>query len=265
MGRLSTQLKICRRRWLEIKDGKKYFSICQLALAEIFRYCNLILFYNGIAFTGLGSFAGEMADDMDTVTVWVYSNGSVAGTERNNQECVCLCNLLSLALALAGFGMILAAGACWFLSWLFLGLSCLWCFRTDSEFEISHAIQMEELQSKRQRIVEQAIDPRAAKSESAVAAFEAQKVQKLAAIDKQIAELEEAGRKERQKRFGEVAPNDIEAQAGPAYIPDAPVPTNEDAATLSEISLKENQATEAPTPTSASSPSVPTAKVVSEI
>lgn len=197
--RLGTDLREQRTKWKEVKDWKKYVSVIQLSLATFFRLMNVTTELFGYFLMGAARSANSVAmsfDAMETHYVWADS-GRYAGITNDYGHCACLWMCITTALIAAGCGVVLASILFWLLSYLFVFLSFLWCFRTDIEFELNYAIEMGEINEAIDRWtneVPQALTP------EYMAVFKERQEKKLRKLNERKEELTAKFNEEREKR-----------------------------------------------------------------
>jgi hypothetical protein len=197
MGHLSDATKYANEKFPQLRDDKKWICVCGLFLAELFRYFNIFLFLNGCIMIGISR---DINDNPDP-------------NRRPNNECEVFCNLVfTIATFVAGLGFIVAAGVCWFLGWLFLFLSFIWCFQTDFEYEISYEMKFAALNGKMQRIR----DEQPSSSPEISQAFEIERNRRLELLQTKIDALIDYKRQTDLIRYGRIPeePVDVEAQVG---------------------------------------------------
>jgi hypothetical protein len=222
--RLGKNLRDFRIRWKEVKDWKKWFSTLQILIATLLRGANLSMEFIGFGLLGASSVTGAIAASLDAVETHYYWKGSgrYAGTEKHCEGCANFMVAVTVACALAGLGCILASVLCWFLAYLFLGLSCLWFFSTDVEFFERMAIMIAD---KQEEIgIVSATTPKLADADY-VQAFEedkARKMNKLAAELQELITKKEREMEVRARRNGtastKVVPVDCETAVGAAIV-----------------------------------------------
>lgn len=211
--RLGEDLKESREHWKEIKNWMVWLSIPFLCLAIVFRGCNLFLEFFGFGLLGASNVTGKIAASLDSVeTNYYYVNtGQYSHTERECGFCACICYLITLAACLAGIGCVIASVICWIFAYLFTLASCVYCFRTDEQFELSCAEKILKYETQIQSIEQetpQNNDP------AYVAAFEATKQQKIERVRVKLQNALIARQKEQQKRGLPVSSHGFDIEEG---------------------------------------------------
>jgi hypothetical protein len=222
--KLGESLKSNRKKWRKIQDCKVWFTTLQLSIATVLRAGNLSLEFFGYFMMGATVMAGAVAEHLDSQETHYYyvDSGRYAGKEKDCETCAFLWYLITISCFLLGCGSILASVMLWLLAYMFVGLSFLWCFRTDLQFEEETAEAIAELKAK----IEQTQDSKPERLEEAyVKAFEENKATKLEKLNANLAGLIErtdAERQKRESRSGKASPTRSDASpTSGEYVPAA--------------------------------------------
>lgn len=197
--RLGESLRNNREKWRQITDCKVWFTTLQLSIATVLRGANLSLELFAYGAMGASAAAGAVTAALDAQETHYYYQGSgnYAGTEKNCQTCAGIMCLITVATFCAGVGAIIASVFCWLLSYLFIFLSFLWCFRTDLEFEATTCQKIDQLTNEIQKTEASAPEY---DDENYKVAFEREKEAKLTKLKEKLKTLTEKVENERAKR-----------------------------------------------------------------
>jgi hypothetical protein len=143
--KLGATLREERIKFQEIKNHLRFLAFLQLSTASLLRAGNVFFEFFGYGLLGASSVAAAVAVALD-VGETPYRFCESRRSENQSEGCVCLWQMITIAMMLAGVACITASILCWVLAYLFIFLSGLWCFQTDIEFELNHSIRMGENQ-----------------------------------------------------------------------------------------------------------------------
>jgi hypothetical protein len=229
MPRLGEHLRFYRVRWRELKNWMKWLSAIQIFIATILRGANLSLEVLGWGLLGASAVTGSIAKTLDSMETHYYwsDTGRYAGTKKDCEGCANLMFAITIASFFAGIGCIIASILCWFLAYMFLGLSFLFCFKTDVEY-FEHMANL--IADKQQEIEALAASRPQNGDPSYLQAFDADKAGRMAKLSSELQDLITQREKEseiRARRNGltsnKIVPADVETPTAIGAVPLAEV------------------------------------------